>query len=181
MAVYLGSSDVVIGGNMPTNIDKLFALKAVEQKVTEERKMLEYECRDELLEALGKDGTDRRTSPMFGPDAGKFSIKRMKGKPEVEVLEYCLDDDVAFAEWLEGNIGAAVSYAKEKYKEFSRAHFEATGEVPDGIEVVKRVEPGTEPSVTAQVYSFKPDIVIERLGGNLLESANNLLLGEADE
>ena len=61
-------------------IDKLFALKAVKSKVDEEYKLLEGECRQELLEAYEKDGTDRKTSPYFGPDAGKFSIKLIKGK-----------------------------------------------------------------------------------------------------
>lgn len=165
----------------PTKIDKLFALKAVEQKVTEERKLIEYECRDELLEAFGADGTDRRTSPYFGSDAGKFSIKRIKGKPPKEVTEFNLADDEAFAEWLESNVDAAMSFAKLHYADFARHHVESTGELPDGVSMVSYEEPGTEPSVTAQVYSFKPDMVLEKLGGNFLEGANQLLIGDGDE
>lgn len=164
-----------------TKIDKLFALKAVEQKITDERKMLEYECRDELLEAFETDGTDRRTSPYFGADAGKFSIKRMKGTPAKEVTEYNLADDEAFAEWLEENTASLIAYAKARYMEFSKYHVEATGELPDGIAMVSYEEPGKEPYVTAQVYSFKPDIVIDKLGGNFLEGANRLLLGGSDD
>jgi len=167
---------------MPSKIDKLFALKAVEKKVVEERKLMEYECRDELLEAFQQDGTDRRTSPMFGPDAGKFSIKRMKGKPPETVTEYNLADDVAFAGWLEENQGPAISYVKTHAAEFSRIYFEATGELPEGISRVEYEQPGTEPSVTAQIYSFHEDVVLEKLaeGGNFLEGANRLLLGDGE-
>ena len=164
----------------PTKIDKLFALKALEQKVTEERKLVEYDCRDELLEAFEVDGTDRRTSPFFGPEAGKFSIKRIKGKPPKEVTEFNLADDEAFAEWLEENKDAAMSFAKLHHSEFAKHHVESTGELPDGIAMVSHEEPGTEPYATAQVYSFKPDIVLEKLGGNVLEGANRLLLGDGD-
>lgn len=165
----------------PTKIDRLFALKAVEQKVKEERELVEYECRDELLEAFKADGTDRRTSPYFGPDAGKYSVKRMKGKPPTTVTEFNLADDEEFAEWLEGNVGAAVAYAKLHYADFAKSQVESTGELPDGIAMVTYEQPGTEPSVTAQVYSFKPDLVLEKLGGNFLEGANRLLLGDGDE
>lgn len=165
----------------PTKIDKLFALKALEQKVTDERKLIEYECRDELLEAFETDGTDRRTSPYFGADAGKFSVKRMKGTPAKQVTEFNLADDMAFADWLESNVGALIAYAKNHYQEVSKYHIENTGELPDGIAMVSYEEPGKEPYITAQVYSFKPDIVIDKLGGNLLEGANRLLLGESDD
>lgn len=165
----------------PTNIDKLFALKAVEQKVVEKRKDIEYVCREELLAAYEEDGTDRKTSPLFGPDAGKYSIKRMKGSPEREVTEFNLADDVAFADWLEENVGAAISYVKVHASEFAETYIAAHGEVPDGIAVVKHVEPATEGSVSAQVYTFKPDIVLEKLGGrNILEGASRLL-GDGDE
>lgn len=166
---------------MATKIDKLFALKAVEQKVTEERKLIEYECRDELLEAFEADGTDRRTSPYFGADAGKFSIKRMKGTPAKEVTEFNLTDDVEYAEWLESNASTLIAYAKLHHAEIAKYSVDNFGELPDGIAMVSYEEPGKEPYVTAQVYSFKPDIIIDKLGGNMLEGANRLLLGESDD
>ena len=168
---------------MPNKIDRLFALKALEQKVKEERELQEYECRDDLLEAFEQDGTDRRTSPFFGPEAGKYSIKRIKGKPAQEEVTYALDDDVAFAEWLESNFDSLMSFAKLRASDFSRIYFESTGELPDGIERETHVvKPATEPSVTAQVYSFKPDVVLEKLAenGNVFEQANKLLLEEGE-
>ena len=167
---------------MVTKIDKLFALKAVEQKVSEERKAVEYECREELLDALATDGTDRRTSPYFGPEAGKYSIKRMKGKPASKQVEFHLADDEAFAEWLEANPNAAVSYAKLNAPDIGRWWLRNEGELPDGISMVEYEEPATPDTVTAQVYSFKSDVVIGKLAddGNFLEGANRLLLGDGE-
>ena len=168
---------------MPSKLDKLFALKAVEKKVTDERKLLEYECRDELLAAYEADGTDRRTSPFFGPEAGKYSVKRFKAKPPIVNVEYGMADDEEFAEWLEANQGSAISYVKAHAVEFAQSHFDATGELPDGFTRVEYEEPGEPERVTAQVYSFKPDIVLEKLAehGNVLEGANRLLLGDGDD
>ena len=163
----------------PTKIDKLFALKAVKGKVDEEYKLLEGECRQELLEAYDADGTDRKTAPMF-PDAGKFSIKRTKGKKPETVVEFNLCDDEAMAEWLETNQGAAVRFAMLEAADFGRFWFNFTGELPDGISRVEYEEPGTPDVLSAQVYSFKPDVVIGTLGGNLLERANELLLGDGE-
>lgn len=162
----------------PTKIDKLLALKAVKSKVDEEYKLLEGECRQELLEAYEKDGTDRKTSPYFGPDAGKFSIKRIKGKKPETGVEFNMCDDEALAEWLESNHDAALRYAILNGADFGRYWFYFTGELPEGISRVEYEEPGTPDTLLAQVYSFKPDIVIEKLGGNLLEMTNELLLGD---
>lgn len=165
---------------MATKIDKLFALKAVEQKVADERKLIEYECRDELLEALEKDGTDRRTSPYFGPEAGKFSVKRYKAKPPKKVVEYNMTDDEAFAQWLDENVSHVIGHLILHYRDFVEAYFDGTGEVPDGIARVEYEEPGEPERLSAQIYSFKPDIVIEKLGANFLEGANQLLLGDGE-
>ena len=167
---------------MATNIDRLFALKALEQKIVEERKMLEYECRDELLEAYAIDGTDRRTSPYFGNDAGKFSVKRYKAKPGKEVVEYNVTDEDAFAEWQAENADAAHLYVGVYAAEFSRWWFEQNGELPDGIARVTYETDGEPERLSAQVYSFKPDIVLEKLseGGNVFEGANRLLLGDGN-
>lgn len=166
----------------PTKIDKLFALKAVEKKAEEERKLLEYECRDELIEAFNADGTDRRTSPFFGVDAGKFSLKRFKAKPAKKELAFSLSDDELFAEWLEDNKGAAIEYAKRHVDDFAEWHFRGSGEVADGIEMTETEVPGQPERLTAQVYSFKPDVVLSKLAenGNFLEGANRLLLGDGD-
>ena len=168
---------------MANNIDRLFALRALEQKISEERKLLEYECRDELLEAFKADGTDRRTSPFFGPDAGKFSVKRYKAKPATVNVDYNVTDGGEFADWCADNVADLAEYVGAHATEFARWHFDATGELPDGIARVEYEEEGEPERLSAQVYSFKPDIVLSKLaeGGNFLEGANRLLLGDGDE
>lgn len=161
-------------------VDKLFALKALKRKIDEEYKLLEGECRQELLEAYAEDGTDRRVSPFFGSDAGKFSIKRTKAKPPQTVVEFNMCDDEAFAEWIEDNHGAALRYAVLNAADFGRYWFNFTGELADGISRVEVEEPGTPEVLTAQIYSFKDDVVLEKLGGNLFEGANRLLLGDGE-
>lgn len=163
----------------PTKLDRLFALKAVEKRAGEERKLLECECRDELLEAYRADGTDRRASPFFGPEAGKFSVKRVKAKPASEAVGYSVSDEGALDAWLAANAGSAVAYVRAHAAEFARAHFEGTGELPDGIGRDVYASEGEPERVTAQLYGFKPDVVLAKLaeGGGFLERANRLLLG----
>jgi len=167
----------------PNAIDELFALKALEMKVREERELREYECRDDLLAAYGQDGTDRRTSPYFGPEAGKFSVKRFKAKPGKEAEAFELEGWEAFEEWLHANSEGVFTYAFEKAEEFARWWFSTTGELPDGIARKVTVSEGTPERLSAQVYSFKPDIVLEKLAedGNVFEGANRLLLGDGDD
>ena len=168
---------------MPTKIDRLFALKALEQKITEERKLVEYECRDELIESVKADGSDRRISTYFGPEAGKFSIKRMKGKPPQETVRYDNEDWDEFDAWIKDNFEEAVNFIFQKCSLFCEWWFDRTGEVPAGVNRVVEVMPGTEGSLSAQVYSFKSDIVLAKLaeGGNIFEGANQLLLGDGDD
>ena len=162
-----------------TKIDKLFALKAVKKKIDEEYKLLEGECREELLEAYRKDGTDRKVSPFFGSDAGKFSIKRTGGKDAETVRDFVLADDEKLAEWLEANPDAALRYAMLNAKDFARYWVNWSGEIPDGMEMTETHVEATPPTLTAQVYSFKPDVVLDKLGGNVLDGVNELLLEES--
>lgn len=168
---------------MANNIDKLFAFKALEQKVKEQREMLEYECRDELIEAYEADGTDGRRSPMFGKEAGKYSIKVYKATPDKVTERFEMDDWDAFSDWIDANADAARDFAFVKGEAFAAYWMAKCGELPDGISLVRDVEPGKPERVSAQVYSFKPDIVIEKLseGGNLFERANALLLGDGGD
>lgn len=161
-----------------TKIDKLFALKAVKKKVDEEYKLLEGECREELLEAYGKDGVDRKSSPFFGPEAGKFSIKRTGGKDAETVREFEMVDDEKLADWLEANKGAALRYALLNAKDFAAYWVNWSGEIPDGMEMTETHVEATPPTLSAQVYSFKPDVVLGKLGGNVLDGVNELLLGD---
>lgn len=167
---------------MPNNIDRLFALKALEQAISDERKLVEGECRQELLEAYEADGTDRRTSTYFGPDAGKFSLKRTKGKKGGTVVEYNLADEEAFGDWLEEELKAALGFSMLNARELGRWWFEATGELPDGISRVEYAEEAEPDKLSAQIYSFKPDMVLGKLAedGNFLEGANSFLLGDGE-
>lgn len=165
----------------PTKIDKLLALKAIERAIVDERKALEADCAEELVEDYLRDGTDRRTSPMFGPDAGKFSVKRMKGSEGQKVVQVDIDDYDAFLEWLMLNKSEAIEFAQANYISFARYLLQTAGEVPDGL-FVNEVTVDEKPArLTAQVYSFKPELVLSRLGANFLTAANELLLeGESE-
>lgn len=165
-----------------TNVDRLFALKALETRIAEERKDLECECRKELLGKYFEDGTDRMASPYFGPDAGKFSIKHYKATPDSTVRTFKLADDEAFAEWCEDNVDSLVSYAKSHVASISEWMVGKTGELPDGTAFEDTHVPGKPEVLSAQVYSFKSDTVLDKLaqGGNILEGANRLLLGDGE-
>lgn len=165
-----------------TNVDKLLALKALETRIVEERKDLECECRKELLGKYFEDGTDRMVSPYFGPDAGKFSVKHYKETPDSSVRKFRLIDDEAFADWCEWNIDAVVSYAKSHAASVAEWVVDKTGELPCGTYFEDVHVPGKPEVLSAQVYSFKPDVVLDRLaqGGNVLEGANELLLGDGE-
>ena len=164
----------------PTKIDKLFALKAVKKKIDEEYKLLEGECREELLEAYARDGVDRKISPFFGLDAGKFSIKRSGGKDAETVRDFELADDEKLAEWLESNHDAALRYAMLNAKDFARYWVNWSGEVPDGMEMTETHVEATPPTLSAQIFNFKDDVVLGKLGGNVLDGVNELLLGDGE-
>lgn len=163
---------------MANKIDRLFALKALEQRIAEERKLLEYECRDELLEAFEQDGTDRRVSPYFGPEAGKFSVKHYRERPGQEVVTYELEDWHEFSAWLDSDPKAAADFAFAKAELFAEWWTGRTGELPGGVSRKVAYEEGKPAYDSAQVYSFKPDLVLERLAecGNVFEGANRLLM-----
>lgn len=164
-----------------TKYDKLFALKALKRKVDDEYKLVEGECRETLLAEYDKDGTDRKTSKFFGPEAGKFSIKRTGGCEAHVDQDFTLDDDEKFVEWLEGNKDAAVRYAILNAPDFGRYWLNWSGELPDGITLEEIEVPAQPPTLSAQVYSFKPDVVIGKLGGNLFEEVDRLLLGDGND
>lgn len=165
-----------------TKVDRLFALKALESRIKDEREQLEHECREELVARYGAEGIDRMQSPYFGPEAGKYSVKRYKAVPDSTKLDFYMGDDVAFAEWCEENLDAVVAYAKAHAADFAQWWMSRSGELPGGMDYEDVVVPGKPESISAQVYSFNPDIVLEKLayGGNVLEGANRLLLGDGE-
>ena len=163
-----------------TKYDRLFALKALKKRVDEEYKLCEGDCRETLLMEYEEDGTDRKTSKFFGPEAGKFSVKRTGGSEAHVDLEFSLDDDVVFCEWLDENKDAAIRYAIANAQDFGRFWLNYSGEKPDGIEVDEIAVPAQPPTLSAQIYSFKSNVVIDKLGGNLIEGVNQLLLGDGE-
>ena len=159
----------------PTNADKLFALEYVRREVNAAYDDAKNALRDELAELNESHGATEIASKHFGAAAGKFKFKFSKPKT---VVEYNLADDEEFAEWLEGNQQAALSFAKLHAAELAEWWFSGSGELPDGVARVEYDEP--ERVVGAQIYGFKPDMVAEKLGGNVFGEVNRLLLGDGE-
>ena len=156
-----------------TPIDKLAAYKAIKNQVDSAYKLAEQEAEDFLTYKRDTDGTTSLTSPVFGSDVGEYHYGKTRAK---KVVEYALCDDVDFAEWLECNVDAAIGFAKLNASDLGRWWFDANGELPDGISRVEVEEPS---KMTApKFYKFNPSVVLEKLGGNMFEKVNELLLGD---
>jgi len=157
-------------------IDKLAVYQAIKDKVDAATKLAKQEAEEFFYAKRDEDGTASLTSPMFGADAGEYHCGKTKAKKEVE---YHLADDVDFAEWLEANQDAAIQFAKLNAADLGRWWFDSTGELPDGV---SRVEVDIPSAVTApKFYRFDPSVVEEKLGANLFEGADRLLLGDGDD
>ena len=155
-------------------IDKLFALKALEKRVKEAREELEAEVREALLEQYEEGGGDRMRSPYFGNDAGAYTYTPPE---EVEETEWKLCDWTAMAEWMAQDPKAAESYAYAHFADFASWWFERTGEVPEGISraTVATVKPGRTR------LAVKEQVVFDKMGGNLFEEVNRLMLGGGED
>lgn len=162
---------------MITPIDRYFAAKCVKKEVDAAYKEAETEAAIYLDEAR-EEGKTSLISTYFGEDAGEY--KRGKTRKKT-VVEYNVPDIEEFGFWCTENIAALMEYVKEHASEFGQWWFEATGEMPDGISRVDYEEP---PKLKApSIYRYDHELIKAKLaaGGNLLEGANRLLLGDGDE
>ena len=158
-----------------TPIDKLAIYQTIKDQVDSAYKLAKMEAEDFLAYKRDTDGTTSLTSPVFGSDVGEYHYGKTRAKT---FFEYALCDDVDFSEWLEDNVDAAIGFAKLNAPDLGRWWFDANGELPEGISRI----PVEEPSKTTapKFYKFNPSVVLEKLGGNLFEEADKLLLGDGE-
>lgn len=159
---------------MANKVDRLFALKAVEKRLVEERKELEADVKQELAGDYAESGVTQRRSVMFGKEAGTLSYIPPKDEDRVE---WNLADWTALAEWLANDPKVAEQYIFANFQDFGEWWLEQTGEVPDGIARVNYTV--TKPGSAR--LAVKEEVVLSKFGPNFLEEVNTLLLGEGDD
>ena len=160
---------------MANVIDRLFGLEWLKKRVDAAYKQAKLDADDELAKAKKENGTVSMISPMFGAQAGKFQYSSTRKK---EVVEYHIADGLDFTAWCNANRPAINQYVFDHAEDFGKKWFEETGEVPDGISRVTYEEPAKQGP--AKLYGYKPEVVEAVMGGKLLESMNQLLLGDGD-
>lgn len=161
---------------MTKAIDRLIGLEWLKKRVDAAHKDAREHAVDDLAALTGELGVTEMTSTVFGPEAGSLKYSKTRAK---KVVEFNMCDDYEFGEWLDSNQNAAVIFAQRDAGAFAQWWFEETGEVPDGISRVEYVEPAK--AGPAKLYRFDASVVEEKLGGNLLASVNDLLLGDGHE
>lgn len=160
----------------PTNVDLLFAAKAVSKEINSRVKALEDEVKAEFLEEYERDGTDRKRSPMFGKEAGWLTMK--EGKPSEHVTRFQVDDPQKVIDWMDRERPETDSFAQDNLEMFAKWWFEHTGEKPDGCSLF---EYDTEPGQPTPALTVKEKVVLPLLKDNALSGhVNELLLGDGE-
>ena len=157
-------------------IDRLVGLEAVKKAVDKEHKAAKLDAEDYFAEMEQK-GIKSLGSTVFGDSGGEFKRGTTKAK---ETVSYENDDWNEFYSWLEDNKAEVFKFIFDNYREFCPKWFEATGEVPKGVERVVRKEP---PAATSpKLYGFSQDGVMSVFleHGGLFKGANILLLEDGE-
>lgn len=160
-----------------TPIDRYFAAKCVKGEVDKAYKEAETEAALFLDEAR-ENGQTSLVSTYFGEDAGEYKRGKTRTK---HVVEFNLANSEELEDWVNDNAYTMFLFAKDYAEELGQWCLTNTGEIPDGIAHVEYDEP---PKLKApQIYRYDHERVKKVLaqGGNLLEGANQLLLGDGDE
>ena len=154
-------------------IDKLFAIKAIEKRLVEERKELEADAKLEMASDYAESGVTQKRSVLFGKEAGTLSYIPPKDEEQVE---WILTDWEKLAAWLKNDPKAAEQYIFAHAQGFGQWWLDKTGEIPDGIR--RNTFVTTKPGSAR--LAVKDEVVISQLGANLFEAANQLLLGDGN-
>lgn len=93
---------------------------------------------EELRADYERDGTDRRRITLNGVEVGTISAKIAKPTKETrfEVTDWDALEDWGFSQ------EDAYAYVVRHIADFAKWHFEQTGEMPDGCELVEMTHPG---------------------------------------
>lgn len=161
---------------MTTPIDRYFAAKCVKKEVDKAFKDAETEAQIFLDEAR-ENGQSALISTYFGEEAGEYKRGKTRAK---HVIEFNVCDAEDLQGWIGENAHSVFLYVKANTESFAKWLMENTGELPDGIAKVEYDEP---PTIKApQIYRYDHELVKAKLsdGGNILQGANQLLLGDGD-
>lgn len=161
----------------PTPIDRYYAAECIKREVDKVHKEAKAAAID-YLDAAREEGRTSLISTYFGEDAGEYKRGKTRAKT---VIEYGVSGMGGFDDWCADNPQALHLFAMNHAEQFGQWWFEHTGELPDGISRVDTEEP---PHLKApQIYRYDHELIKAKLaeGGNLLEGANKLLLGDGDE
>lgn len=162
---------------MLTPVDRFFAAKCIKKEIDAAYKDAETEAAIYLDEAR-EHGMTALTSTFFGEEAGEYKRGRSYTK---HVTTFALLSTVDLEQWVEQNSHVMYLFAMSRIEEFGEWCVTNTGEIPGGIE---KCEYDIPPRTKApQVYRYDHERVKQKLaeGGNILEGANRLLLGDGDE
>lgn len=167
---------------MASKVDLLFAAKAVSKEMAARVRALEDECKAELADDYMRDGTDRRRSPLFGDGAGWLSVVKRDPEPARRERRFQLTDPQAAIDWMEEARPDTDTFASENLEAFARWHFEATGELPGGCDLVEYEVPAVPAGVKSVTLTVKEKVVLPQLAGDaaLLGEARRLLLGDGE-
>ena len=160
-----------------TPIDRFFAADCVKREVDAVHKEAKAQAQIYLDEARDN-GQTSLISTYFGEEAGEYKRGRTRAK---HVTEYNVCDTEELMDWLRYNDVTMFSYIKSHAQEFIEWLMNETGEFPDWVSKDEHDEP---PTLKApQIYRYDHELVKAKLAesGNILEGANQLLLGDGNE
>lgn len=118
-----------------------------------------------------------------GQKVGTMSVTVSKEVPEKRTQVFEVTDERALHGWFPAGEESALvdRWLEAHWEEFAKWYFEATGELPDGCELVERVVPGVPSVVKGTTLRVDPDKVEGALGKELPVAIAGLLGGGADE
>jgi hypothetical protein len=161
----------------PTPIDRYFAAKCVKSEVDKVYKEAETEAAIYLDEARDE-GKTSLISMYFGEEAGEYKRGKTRAK---HVTEFNVCDTGDLESWAKDNAHTMMLLFVNHTKELVEWLINETGEIPDGI---ARVEYDLQPTLKApSIYRYDHELVKAKLaeGGNILQGANRLLLGDGND
>ena len=163
-----------------TKADRLYLFGAYKKKVDEKYKAFKQECDAEFLDEYRETGSTTKRSALFGKKAGSYYIPIKEATEAHEEVEFNLADDEELANWLTENPEAAERYAILNAIDFGRFWLNWSGELPDGLTMVRYDVPGLPEQPGTPTLKVNADVVAEKVEGGLLEGAARLLLGDGE-
>lgn len=105
---------------------------------TKDPRSLRAMCDEELAADFKENGTDRRRIVINGVEVGTLTAKIARPSKETrfEVTDWGALENWAFSE------EDAMAYVVRHVADFAKWHFEQTGEMPDGCDLVEMTHPG---------------------------------------